>query len=117
MSQPICLDADARLKLQDAMAIKLVFTKDSPLNTTLVDEASGLVMYEIETGRSFTSKTTVIRKPFTSAPSRPFERRLPPLIAHCQIGEGTLCLTPLPKSRGYNGRRGRLTGSCIMGAI
>jgi len=49
------------------MAMRLAFTKDSPLNTTLVDEASGLVMYEIETERRFTSKTTVIRKPFTSA--------------------------------------------------
>ena len=49
------------------MAMKIVFTKDSPLNTTLVDGASGAVMYEIETGRGFLSKTTVIRKPFTSA--------------------------------------------------
>ena len=49
------------------MAMRLVFTKDSPLNTTLVDEASGLVMYEVATERRFTSRTTVIRKPFTSA--------------------------------------------------
>ena len=49
------------------MAAKLVFTKDSPLNTTLVDEARGAVMYEIETERSFLSKTTVIRKPTMSA--------------------------------------------------
>ena len=47
--------------------MKLVFTTDSPLNTTLVDEASGLVMYEVETERRFMSRTTVIRKPFTSA--------------------------------------------------
>jgi len=46
--------------------MKLVFTKNSPLNTSLVDETSGLVMYEIETERRFMSKTTVIRKPFTS---------------------------------------------------
>ena len=49
------------------MALKLVFTKNSPFNTTLVDEASGAVMYEIETERKLFSKTTVIRKPFTSA--------------------------------------------------
>ena len=49
------------------MAMRLVFTRDSPLNTALVDEASGLVMYEIETERGFMSRTTVIRKPFTSA--------------------------------------------------
>jgi hypothetical protein len=49
------------------MVMKLVFTKSSPLNTTLVDKTSGLVMYEIETERRFLSKTTVIRKPFTSA--------------------------------------------------
>ena len=49
------------------MAMRLVFTRDSPLNTALVDEASGLVMYEIETEREFMSRTTVIRKPFTSA--------------------------------------------------
>jgi len=53
------------------MAMRLVFTKDSPLNTTLVDEASGLVMYEIETERGFMNKTTVIRKPFTNRRGRP----------------------------------------------
>ena len=47
--------------------MKLVFTKSSPLNTVLVDKASGQVVYEIETERGFLSKTTVIRKPFTSA--------------------------------------------------
>ena len=46
--------------------MKLVFTKNSPLNTTLVDKSNGLVMYEIETERKLMSKTTVIRKPFTS---------------------------------------------------
>jgi hypothetical protein len=50
------------------MVMKLVFTKNSPLNTTLVDETSGAVLYEIETKRSFWSKATVIRKPFLSAP-------------------------------------------------
>ena len=49
------------------MAMKLVFTTDSPLNTTLVDETTGLVMYEVETEKKFMSRTTVIRKPFTSA--------------------------------------------------
>lgn len=48
------------------MAMRLVLTKNSPLNTALVDERSGLVMYEVETERSFMSRTTVIRKPFTS---------------------------------------------------
>lgn len=48
-------------------ALKLVFTKNSPLNTTLVNDQSKAVMYEIETERSLFSKTTVIRKPFTSA--------------------------------------------------
>jgi len=62
------------------MAMRLVFTRDSPLNTTLVDEASGLVMYEIETERGFMNKTTVIRKPFTSACHfiRSFRATLPP---------------------------------------
>lgn len=50
-------------------AMKLIFTKDSPLNTTLVDETSGAVVYEIETEGGFFSKTTIIRKPFTSASS------------------------------------------------
>ena len=50
------------------MVMKLVFTKNSPLNTVLVDKTSGQVMYEIETERGFLSKTTVIRKPFTSEP-------------------------------------------------
>jgi hypothetical protein len=59
------------------MAMKLVFTKNSPLNTTLVDQASGLVMYEIETERGFLSKTTIIRKPFTSASFRSFKHHLP----------------------------------------
>lgn len=49
------------------MAMKLVFTKNTPLETTLVDETSGAVIYEIETERTFLNKTTVIRKPFTSA--------------------------------------------------
>jgi len=49
------------------VVMKLVFTKGSPLNTVLVDKASGQVVYEIETERRFLSKTTVIRKPFTSA--------------------------------------------------
>lgn len=49
------------------MVMRLAFTKNSPLNTTLVDQTSGAVMYEIETERTFFSKTTVIRKPFTSA--------------------------------------------------
>jgi hypothetical protein len=49
------------------MAMKLVFTKNSPLNTTLVDETSGAVVYEVETERGFFGKTTVVRKPFTSA--------------------------------------------------
>ncbi|KAF9653260.1 hypothetical protein BDM02DRAFT_3107827 [Thelephora ganbajun] len=48
------------------MAMRLAFTKNSPLNTTLVDETSGVVMYEIETEKSFMSKTTIIRKPFTN---------------------------------------------------
>ena len=51
-----------------AVAMKLVFTKNSPLNTTLVDERSGAVMYEIETeGGFFGSKRTIVRKPVTSA--------------------------------------------------
>ena len=49
------------------MALKLIFTENSPLDTTLVDEASGAVMYETETERGFFSKTTVIRKPHTGA--------------------------------------------------
>ena len=61
--------------------MKLVFTKNSPLNTTLVDETSGLVMYEIETERRSMSKTTVIRKPFTSASFSFFRAlRLTPMI-------------------------------------
>ena len=51
------------------MVLKLVFTKNNPLNTVLVDKTSGQVMYEVETERRFLSKTTVIRKPFTSASS------------------------------------------------
>ena len=55
------------LELRDVVVMKLVFTKSSPLNTVLVDKSSGQVVYEIETERRFLSKTTVIRKPFTSA--------------------------------------------------
>lgn len=104
------------------MAMRLVFTRDSPLNTALVDEASGLVMYEIETERGFMSRTTVIRKPFTSACHfiRFFFQSNPPMkltLCYFQIGKDGLCLTPPPKLRGSGGRRGLPTGSCIMGAI
>jgi len=51
------------------MAARLVFTRDSSLNTTLVDEARGAMMYEIETEGGFFSKTTIVRKPYKSAPS------------------------------------------------
>jgi len=59
------------------MAVRLVFTLDSPFNTTLVDEASGLVIYEIETKMSLVTGETVIRKPLPSAYffSRSFEPR------------------------------------------
>ena len=49
------------------MTTKLAFTKDSPLNTALVDEATGTVVYEIETERSFLSKTKFMREPSHSA--------------------------------------------------
>jgi len=58
-------------ELGEAMAMKLVFTTDSHLNTTLVDETSGLVMYEVETERKFMSRTTVIRKSFTNRRGKP----------------------------------------------
>jgi hypothetical protein len=100
------------------MAMRLVFTKDSPLNTTLVDEASGLVMYEVETERRFMSRTTVIRKPFTSTCTFFFfssDRQV--LTSSYQIGEDGQYLTPLPKSRGSGGKPGLPTESCITGAI
>ena len=100
------------------MAMRLAFTKDSPLNTTLVDEASGLVMYEIETERRFTSKTTVIRKPFTSAQFFFFFVLFEgPIYRYYQIGADGLYLTPLLKLRGSGGRGGLLTESCITGVI
>ena len=51
--------------------MKLVFTQNSPLDTILVDEARGAVMYEIATEKNLFSKTTVIQKPFISASFRP----------------------------------------------
>ena len=64
--------------------MKLVFTQNSPLDTTLVDEAKGVVVYEIATEEKFFSKTTVIRKPFISAS---FFRQIlpPPFIQHSDI--------------------------------
>jgi len=67
-------------ELRDAVVMKLVFTKSSPLNTVLVDKTNGQVVYEIETEKRFLSKTTVIRKPFTSAPFLPRRAVPPPLL-------------------------------------
>lgn len=47
------------------MALKLVFKKDNLLNTTIVDDKTGAVMYDIGTEGSFMNRTTIIRKPFT----------------------------------------------------
>ena len=82
-------------------------------------------MYEIETERSLLSRTTIIRKPFTSAFFRFLEHHVPPLIwdlevhrcAHDQMGEGNPYPMRPPKSRGSSGRRGLLTGLCIMSAV
>lgn len=44
------------------MSTKLVFTKTSPLETTVVFEATGLPLYEIETENGTIQKTTIVRK-------------------------------------------------------
>jgi hypothetical protein len=44
------------------MPTKLVFTKSSPLETTVVSEATGLPLYEIETENGTVQKTTIVRK-------------------------------------------------------
>ena len=49
------------------MATKLVFTSDSVLDTTLVDERTGAVVYEVETVRRFFNVKTVVRRYYTSA--------------------------------------------------
>lgn len=54
----------------------LVFTEDSPINTTLVDGTSGVVMYKIETNMYQLVGSTIIRKPSTGAS---FLRLLSPL--------------------------------------
>ena len=45
--------------------MKLIFERNSPLNTTLVDEATGEVVYEIETS-GLLSRATIIWIPTRS---------------------------------------------------
>ena len=51
----------------------LRFTRDSPLRTTLVDEATGHVKYKIETPIRITRSVTRIKK-FDSPPQPPLRR-------------------------------------------
>lgn len=44
------------------MSPKLLFTQSSPLDTTVVYETTGHVLYEIETENSAIQKVTVVRK-------------------------------------------------------
>lgn len=47
-----------------------LLSRNSPLRTTLIDEATGQAVYQIDTPRGFISETTKIRKldPATQAP-------------------------------------------------
>ena len=44
------------------MSFKLLFTQSSPLDTFVINEATGNPLYEIETENNKVQKTTVVRK-------------------------------------------------------
>jgi len=59
----------------------LRFTRDSPLRTTLVDEATGHVRYQIDTPMRITERVTRIRK-FESSTQPPIHRENNPDIGY-----------------------------------
>lgn len=100
------------------MCLKLNFTENSPFDTTLVDEATGNMLYKIETERDpFSGKTTVIRRLHSAGAFFLYIDVYHFLNSPAQIDRENPCLTPtITKLGRSSGSRGRLTWSCMADA-